>query len=177
MGLRPDQEDMDIIHQPIDFLGVNYYSRIIAAYDPTKPLKVGIISKNTPTTEMGWEIYPDGLYDMLTRLKRDYNDPTLYVTENGAAFDDKVEKNGQIQDDDRACFLRDHVIAAKQAIQDGVKLKGYFVWSLMDNFEWAEGYAKRFGIVHVDYRTLKRTPKKSAYWYKQLIANNGFDFN
>ena len=176
IGMKPDQDDMNMIHQPIDFLGVNYYTRGIAAYDPTKPLKARVISKNTPTTEMGWEIYPDGLYDLLTRLKRDYNDPVFYVTENGAAFDDKVEKNGRIEDDDRIRFLRDHMIAAKRTIRDGIKLKGYFIWSLLDNFEWAKGYAKRFGLVHVNYRTLKRTPKKSFYWYKQVITNNGFTF-
>jgi beta-glucosidase len=98
----------------------------------------------------------------------------LYITENGAAFDDKVKRNGEVQDDDRIVFLRDHLLAAYRAIKEGVKLRGYFVWSFMDNFEWAEGYAKRFGLVHVDYRALKRTPKKSAYWYKQVISNNGF---
>ena len=173
--LNPPKEDMDVIHQPLDFLGVNYYFRFLVAHDPTKPLTAAIrVPKSSFVTEMGWEIYPDGMYEILSRLKREYNDPVLYITENGAAFDDKVKRNGEVQDDDRIAFLRDHTAAAYRAIRDGVKLRGYLVWSIMDNFEWAKGYTKRFGLVHVNYQTLKRTPKKSAYWYKQVIANNGF---
>jgi beta-glucosidase len=110
----------------------------------------------------------------MMRLKEEYNNPVVYITENGAAFDDKVTRNGEVQDDDRIAFLRDHMIAAYRALKEGARLKGYLIWSIMDNFEWAEGYAKRFGLVHIDYQSLKRTPKKSARWYKQLIADNGF---
>jgi beta-glucosidase len=177
IGLKPNQEDMDLIKQPLDFLGVNYYTRLLAAYDPSDPVTQSKeVLKNTPTTEKGWEIYPNGLYEVLMRLKTDYGSPILYVTENGVAFEDNVIKGGKIQDDDRIAFLRDHILAAYRAIKDGVRLKGYFVWTIMDNFEWAEGYSIRFGLVQTNFQTLKRTPKKSFYWYKQVIANNGFTF-
>ena len=175
IGLKPDQEDMDLIKQPLDFLGINYYTRLLAAYDPLNPLtRAKVIQKSTPTTEMGWEIYPDGLYEILMRLRRECGNPLLYVTENGAAFEDNLIKDGKIQDDDRIAFLQDHFVAACRAVKDGVRLKGYSVWTITDNFEWAEGYSKRFGLIHMDYQSLKRTPKKSFYWYKQVIANNGF---
>jgi beta-glucosidase len=109
---------------------------------------------------------------MLMRLRKDYGNPLLYVTENGAAFEDNATRDGKIRDDDRILFLRDHIAAAYRALKDGVRLKGYFVWTVMDNFEWAEGYSKRFGLVHTDFQTLKRTPKKSFYWYKQVTENN-----
>ena len=174
VGMKPDQEDMELIKQSLDFLGVNYYRRELTAYDPLNLLtRAKVVHKKAPTTARGWEIYPDGLYEILTRLQREYGNPVLYVTENGAAFEDKVIKDGQIQDDDRIAYLRDHIIATYRAIKDGVQLKGYFVWSIIDNFEWAEGYSKRFGLVHVDFRTLTRTPKKSFNWYKQVISNNG----
>jgi beta-glucosidase len=177
IGLKPSQEDMGLIKQPLDFLDVNYYTRFLATYDPSNPVtRAKVVQKNTPTTEKGWEIYPEGLCDVLMRLRTDYNNPLLYVTENGAAFEDNVTKDGKIQDDDRITFLRDHIAAAYQAIKDGARLKGYFVWTIIDNLEWAEGYSKRFGLVHTNYQTLKRTPKKSFYWYKQVIANNGFAF-
>jgi beta-glucosidase len=177
IGLKPNQEDMELIKQPLDFLGVNYYTRLLAAYDFSDPvMQAKEVQKNTPTTEKGWEIYPNGLYEVLMRLRTDYGNPMLYVTENGAAFEDNVIKDGKIQDDDRIAFLRDHIVAAHRAIKDGVRLGGYFVWTIIDNFEWSEGYSKRFGLVHTDYQTMKRTPKKSFYWYKQVIANNGFVF-
>ena len=177
IGLKPSQEDMSLIKQPLDFLGVNYYTRSLATYDPSNPVtRAKVVKKNTPTTERGWEIYPNGLYEVLMRLRTDYGNPLLYVTENGAAFEDNVVKDGKVQDDDRIAFLRDHIAAAYRAIKDGVRLNGYFVWTIIDNFEWAEGYSKRFGLVHTNYQSLKRTPKKSFYWYKQVIANNGFAF-
>jgi beta-glucosidase len=173
--MKPDQEDMNLIKQPLDFLGVNYYTRLLVAHDPLNPLTRGkVVRKNVPLTKMGWEIYPDGLYEILTWLRRDYGNPMLYVTENGAAFDDIVIEDGKVQDDDRIAFLRDHIAATYRAIEDGVRVGGYFVWTIIDNMEWAEGYSKRFGLVHTDYQTLKRTPKKSFYWYKQAIQNNGF---
>jgi beta-glucosidase len=177
IGLKPSQEDMSLIKQPLDFLGVNYYTRSLATYDPSNPVtRAKVVKKNTPTTERGWEIYPNGLYEVLMRLRTDYGNPLLYVTENGAAFEDNVVKDGKVQDDDRIAFLRDHIAAAYRTIKDGVRLNGYFVWTIIDNFEWAEGYSKRFGLVHTNYQSLKRTPKKSFYWYKQVIANNGFAF-
>jgi beta-glucosidase len=176
LGHEPE-EDMDLIRQPLDFLGVNYYRRELAAYNPLDPsVRAKLIRKNTPVTEMGWEIYPNGLYEVLTRLKREYGNPVLYVTENGVAFEDNVRRNGEVQDDDRIGFLRDHMLAAYRAITEGVRLKGYFVWTIMDNFEWAEGYSKRFGLVRTNYETLERTPKKSYFWYKQVIENNGLPY-
>jgi beta-glucosidase len=177
IGLKPNQEDMGLIKQPLDFLGVNYYTRLLATYDPSNSVtRAKVVPKNTPTTERGWEIYPNGLYEMLMRLRTSYGNPLLYVTENGAAFQDNVIKDDKVQDDDRIGFLRDHIAAAYRAIKDGVRLNGYFVWTIIDNFEWAEGYSKRFGLVHTNYQSLKRTPKKSFYWYKQVIGNNGFAF-
>ena len=177
LGLRPSRENMDLIKQPLDFLGVNYYTRLLAAYDPSNLVtQAKVVQKNTPITEMGWEIYPDGLCEILTRLRKEYDDPVLYVTENGAAFEDNVKSNGGVQDDDRIAFLRDHMLAACRAIKEGVRLKGYFIWTITDNFEWTEGYSKRFGLVHTNYETLERTPKKSFYWYKRTIQNNGLLF-
>jgi len=175
IGLKPTNEDMRLIKQPLDFLGVNYYTRLLATYDPSNSVThAGVVQKHTPITEKGWEIYPDGLYEILMRLRTHYGNPLLYVTENGAAFQDNVIRDGKIQDDDRIAFLRDHIVAAYRTLKDGVRLKGYFVWTIMDNFEWAEGYSERFGLVHTDYQSLERTPKKSYYWYKKVISNNGF---
>jgi beta-glucosidase len=176
-GIRPEQEDMNLIKQPLDFLGVNYYTRLLVAYNPSSPLmQAKVVQKKTPITEKGWEIYPNGLCETLTRLRKEYGNPLLYVTENGVAFEDNVTKGGQIQDDDRIAFLRDHIAAAYRTIKEGARLGGYFVWTLADNFEWADGYSMRFGLVRTNYETLERTPKKSFYWYKQVIANNGFAF-
>lgn len=176
LGMEPDEDDLDEINQPIDFLGINNYSRRIVAHDPKKPLlQTKPVGKSSFTTEMGWEIYPKGLYELLVRLKDDYFDPVLYVTENGAAFDDKVTESGIVQDDDRICFLRDYLISAWKALKEGADLRGYFVWTLMDNFEWANGYKKRFGLVSVDFETLERVPKKSAYWYKKVIEGNSVE--
>jgi beta-glucosidase len=177
VGLKPKRDDMNLIKQRLDFLGVNYYTRLLAADDPSNPLMgVKVVQKKTPTTEKGWEIYPNGLYEMLMHLRNEYGNPLLYVTENGVAFEDNVTKGGKIQDDDRIAFLRDHIASAYRAIRDGVRLGGYFVWTMTDNFEWAEGYSMRFGLVHTNYETLKRTPKKSFGWYSHVIANNDFDF-
>jgi beta-glucosidase len=118
---------------------------------------------------MGWEIYPDGLGHTLRRIHRDYQPPALYVMENGAAFDDPPPNNGRVADPARAAYLRDHFHAAQAALADGVPLRGYFIWSLLDNFEWGYGYAKRFGIVHVDFATQQRTLKDSARWYQQFL--------
>jgi beta-glucosidase len=177
MGLKPDQQDLDLIKQPLSFLGVNYYTRKLATHDPSDPVtEARRVEKRTPTTATGWEIYPDGLYEVLMRLHKGYGNPTLYVTENGVAFEDNVTKEGSVQDDDRIVFIRDHLISLYRAIKDGATVKGYSVWSFIDNFEWWDGYSPRFGLVHTDYQTQKRTPKKSYYWYKQVIANNGFAF-
>ena len=165
------QDDMEQISQPIDFLGVNYYTRHRITSAPDAPWPgVRDVPGDLPVTQMDWEIYPQGLYDFLTRLSREYvGDLPLYVTENGMAWDDKVE-NGAVFDPERTKFVSDHILAAKRAIADGANVKGFFYWSLLDNYEWAFGYEKRFGMIHVDFDTLKRTPKASYYALKAAIA-------
>jgi beta-glucosidase len=132
-----------------------------------------VLPSGVETTAMGWGIEPDGLMELLLRLHNEYTGLPMYITENGAAFHDYVDPEGGVDDEERIAFLDDHFRAAHKAIEQGVNLKGYFVWSLMDNFEWAEGYSKRFGIVYVDYATQRRIPKMSARWYKEVIRRNG----
>ena len=156
--------DLDDIAQPLGLLGINYYSRsVVSAGTPydvhTSPL---------PLTDMDWEIYPQGLAELLLRLHRDYPLPPTYVTENGGAFPDRLV-NDRVHDADRIDYLREHIGAVGMALRQGVPMAGYMVWSLLDNFEWASGYAKRFGIVHVDYATQRRTPKDSALWLQHLL--------
>lgn len=167
--------DLDEIAQPVDFLGINYYTRQVVRHsDENPPLAVEPVEPKSRITEMGWEIYPEGLYELLTRLRNDYGDLTMYITENGAAFADKV-KEGRVEDKQRIDYLRRHFLQAYRAIEEGVRLKGYYVWSLMDNFEWAYGYSKRFGLLYVDYETQERIWKDSAYWYQKVIAANGVE--
>lgn len=169
--------DMDIIAVPIDFLGINYYTRNIIRSDdvtekenlPATNQQVGLI------TEMDWEVYPKGLYDTLGRVHFDYNFPAIYITENGAAFPDTVGSDGCINDPNRVEYLKSHLDMVHKAIGIGVPVKGYFAWSMMDNFEWGFGYSKRFGIVHVDYQTQKRTIKDSGHWYGRAIKAHSAD--
>jgi beta-glucosidase len=168
--------DLQRINRPIDFLGVNYYSvATIKAGNEGLFNFLGIegINSGRPKTAMGWDIYPNGLKELLIRIKNDYGDIPLIITENGAAFEDKVEEDGSIIDEERIQYLREHLIACYEAIQYEVNLKGYYLWSMFDNFEWAFGYQRRFGMVYIDYATQKRTTKKSAHWYKEVIQNNG----
>ena len=166
--------DMALISQPTDVLGVNYYTRSLLVADPAHaPLEARrVVPPGAPVTAMGWEVYPDGLYDILKRVHDDYEPSRLLVTENGAAYDD-VLADRQVDDVDRESYLREHLVAASRAVADGVPLDGYFVWSLLDNFEWAWGYARRFGIVYVDYATQERTIKRSGYWYANVTRENG----
>lgn len=158
--------DLQAVATPLDFLGINYYSRAVVSADtPWDTARGGLA-----VTEMGWEIYPDGLTELLLRLHRDYAVPPLYVKENGGAFKDAVI-DGQVHDADRIDYLRTHIAAVAEALRQGVPMAGYMVWSLMDNFEWASGYAKRFGIVHVDYATQRRTLKDSALWYREFLSH------
>ncbi len=158
-------EDMRAIAQPLDYLGVNYYTRNFSSSG--NPWDVS--STGNEVTDMGWEVYPEGLTELLCRLHRDYAIPRLRVTENGAAFKDHIV-DGRVDDDRREAYLIQHILATRQALDAGVPVDAYFAWSLMDNFEWASGYEKRFGLVHVDYQTLKRTPKRSALWYQQFLG-------
>jgi beta-glucosidase len=162
--------DMEAISTPIDFLGVNYYTRAVIGSGTTSGTEPA--ASDLERTEMGWEVYPQGLYDLLTRLQADYSPAKLYITENGASYSDGPGADGRVHDERRVSYLRDHLAACKRAIDEGVPLAGYFVWSLMDNFEWAKGYTQRFGLVWVDYETQQRLPKDSALWYRQVIVRN-----
>ncbi len=167
------QDDMALIGQPIDWLGVNYYTRHLHADDPAAAWPhLRDVPGPLPKTQMGWEIYPDGLHHFLTRLARDHigNTP-IYVTENGMANADVVEDNA-VNDGIRSDFMFSHLAATRRAIADGANVKGFFYWSLLDNYEWAEGYAKRFGLVHVDFDSLQRTPKASYHALARALARN-----
>ncbi len=164
--------DMDVIAAPLDYLGVNYYSRaVLRAGADGRPEGVPMVPPEE-LTDMGWEVHPQGLHDLLLRLRREYRPAEIYITENGAAYTDPADSAGRIADRRRIDFLRGHLLAAQRAIAAGVPLRGYFAWSLLDNFEWAHGYAKRFGLIGVDYATQKRTPKDSAFWYRDVAAAN-----
>jgi len=179
--------DLDIIKQPIDFLGVNYYSTAtVRSWDGQSPRQtsdghkpstgsawpgseeVEFLQQEGPYTAMGWNIAPDGLETLLVDLSERFPTTPLVITENGAAFEDEVV-DGAVHDHERVDYLRRHFVAAHRAIARGVDLRGYMVWSLLDNFEWGYGYSKRFGIVHVDYDSLVRTPKDSALWLTELV--------
>lgn len=158
---------------PIDLLGINYYSRMTMKREAGRPFDVGWGEARTERwTDMAWPVQPDGLYDLLAELKRDYGNPAVYVAENGAAYKDAPDADGVVHDADRVAFLKDHLESVGRALADGCNVKGYLCWSLLDNFEWAFGLSKRFGIVRVDYRTLKRTPKDS-YRFFGRVAKSG----
>lgn len=188
--------DLEVIATGIDLLGVNYYQGHAVSARPPDPATAlpgsaatrrptgdpfaevadaHVVSRGLPVTAMGWEVQPDGLRRLLHRLQSDYTGPAgvaLVVTENGSAFDDEVADDGSVPDTDRTRYLEDHLRALHAAIEEGVDVRGYFAWSLLDNFEWAYGYAKRFGIVRVDYETQERTPKASAWRYAQVALTN-----
>ncbi|RKN08941.1 GH1 family beta-glucosidase [Streptomyces radicis] len=182
--------DEALIHQPIDFLGLNYYNPTVVS----APTGGDVVSRNDghgssthspwvgsedvefhlapgQLTDMGWVIDPTGMVELLTRFRTEVPNLPLYITENGAAFEDKVDAAGAVHDPDRIAYLHGHLAAVHQAIEQGADVRGYFVWSLLDNFEWAYGYSKRFGVVHVDFDTLQRTPKASARWYAGIAAS------
>jgi beta-glucosidase len=165
--------DMELISRPIDFLGVNTYTRLIHKAT-RRDLLSGArqLPASGPSTAMGWEIYPDSLLEALRKAAA-YTDIPLYVTENGAAFDDALGPDEQIDDQARVDYLRAHIAAAHRAIAEGIDLRGYYVWTLLDNFEWAHGYSKRFGLIYTDYPTQRRIWKRSAHWYREVIARNG----
>jgi beta-glucosidase len=167
--------DMAIISRRIDFVGINYYSRGIVRFNPKAgPLQAeGVAPEGAEFTEMGWEIYPPGIYEIITRVWEDYQPKKIYITENGAAFADEIAPDGGVHDQKRIDYLREHFVQAHRAIEEGANLCGYFIWSLMDNFEWAHGFTKRFGIVYTDYPTQRRIMKDSALWFKKVIEENG----
>lgn len=168
--------DLSIISTPLDFLGINSYSRTLITGAETQPLldRCRSISPvpEASYTDMAWEIYPQGLRDFLLKLCREYVVPSLYVTENGAAFKDTWNGNGTVNDPRRTNYIREHIEMLAEAIEQGVPLRGYFVWSLMDNFEWAYGYDKRFGIIYIDYPTQQRIIKESGHWYASFLTSH-----
>ncbi|MFF2521288.1 GH1 family beta-glucosidase [Streptomyces liangshanensis] len=181
--------DTELIHQPLDFLGVNYYSPTLVSHHtgPAAHRSDGHgVSEHSPwpgadevafhqtpgeRTAMGWTIDPEGLYELLLRVKREHPGLPMMITENGAAFDDYAGPDGEVRDPERIAYLRAHLAAAHRAIEAGADVRGYFLWSLLDNFEWAYGYGKRFGMVYVDYATQRRIPKSSAHWYGRLTRS------
>jgi beta-glucosidase len=194
--------DMQTIATPIDFLGVNYYSpRNVIALDRIKDgaAPAGLVAmahrkgtgaeRDSPlaedlgaaevwplqheTTAMGWTIEPDALTELLLRLQRDYDPPALYITENGIAVHDYIDPEGRVKDPERVAYLDAHLRAAEAAVEQGAKLRGYFQWSLLDNFEWALGYSRRFGLVYIEYGTQRRVPKASYDWYREVISAGG----
>ena len=169
-------EDLGGIRERVDFVGVNYYTRNVTRFDPAQwPLRAsGVRQPRATYTETGWEVFAQGLTDVLVWVKERYGNPAIYITENGAAFfDPPTADGGRIQDPLRVAYLREHIRALHAALMAGVDLRGYFAWSLLDNFEWSLGYSKRFGIVHVDFATQKRTLKDSARFYAEVIASRG----
>ncbi|MFZ4816644.1 MAG: GH1 family beta-glucosidase [Phototrophicaceae bacterium] len=164
-----DLSDISAACEPIDFLGLNYYSRTIWKDNGT-PYGTSVRNEGALHTAMNWEVYPQGMYNMLMRVTQDYAPKALYITENGCAYDDPAPVAGIVEDPLRQDYLKQHFDKAEAAMADGAPLKGYFVWSLLDNFEWAEGYNKRFGIIHVDYATQARVWKRSARYYQQKIV-------
>jgi len=176
--------DFREIQEPIDFLGVNYYQPCVVRLRDGNGLRRGerpisdhgngvhVRPDGMPVTAMGWLVDPEGLHELLLRLAAEAPGLPLYITENGAACYDYVTPEGVVDDSDRLSYLRGHLQAARRAISAGVNLRGYFVWSFLDNFEWAEGYSKRFGLVFVDFGTQRRIPKRSAAWYAEVARTN-----
>jgi beta-glucosidase len=164
-------EDLDVMARPIDFLGVNYYSPTTVRTAPAEaPLGAEAVVPRGHTTAMGWAVDASGLYELLMRLRADYGDLEIWITENGAAFDDERLVDGVVEDPSRVAYISDHLGALTRAVADGVNVRRYHAWSLLDNFEWEHGYDKRFGIVRVDYATQERILKRSALWYRDHIA-------
>lgn len=166
-SIQPGEQEL--IAQPLDFLGVNFYNRQVTGANG--PVKV----RGAEYTEMGWEVHPPALRKLLQDLNREYRLPPLFITENGAAFEDTVTADGHVRDPRRLSYIREHIIQARLAIADGVDLRGYFIWSLMDNFEWAHGFSKRFGLVYVDYPSQRRILKESGEWYARVIGANAVE--
>jgi len=164
-----EEHDLEIISHPIDFLGINYYTRNVFKAHQTRPY-VHVPPAAFPLTDMGWEIYPEGLTDLLVSFNQKYDLPPVYITENGAAMSDSL-KQGEVEDPDRTQYFRQHLEALDLAMRQGVDVRGYFAWSLMDNFEWAEGYTKRFGLVYVDYATQRRTIKASGRRFREMLLH------
>ena len=169
-------DDLDEIRTETDFFGINYYTRAVCVADPSDPPERArrVRQPRHPYTEMGWEVYSPAFRDLLVWMKDEYGDPAMVVTENGAAFPDPPQPvGGEVPDPMRIAYLHDHLLAVRDAIDAGADVRGYMAWSLLDNVEWSQGTSKRFGLVHVDFETLERTPKHSARFYREVIDSNG----
>ena len=167
--------DYELIATPIDFVGVNNYTRQIvnAGINLDQFQTAANPNPHAQYTEMNWEVYGKGLYDILTRLHQHYHAPKIYITENGCSYGDTPDETGRVCDQKRITFFEDYLSNVYQSIEEGVPVAGYFVWSFFDNFEWSLGYSQRFGLVYIDFATQKRYPKDSAYWYRDVIRENG----
>jgi len=166
--------DMEAISTPIDFLGVNYYSRSVVKYDPDSPfIQVAMVRPEGNEYSEMWEIYPPGIYELLARIQTDYQLRNIYITENGIPVPDVLTPDRKVHDQRRIRYIRDHLAQLQRAIADDVPVRGYFAWSMLDNFEWAHGYKMRFGLVYVDFATQQRTIKDSGRWYAQVARDNG----
>ncbi len=166
------REESIIVSQPLDFLGVNYYSRYIVKKGEEPVLEVDFfLPPKSEYAEMGWEVYPSGIYEVIKRVSEEYKPGKIYLTENGISVRDTLDEDGRIRDVKRIEYLREHLLNLSRTIQEGCPVKGYFVWSLMDNFEWTHGFSQRFGLIYTDYQSLRRIPKESYYWYQKVIQN------
>ncbi|MFZ4452612.1 GH1 family beta-glucosidase [Salibacterium aidingense] len=173
--LTIEEGDMELIQQPVDFIGINYYEGSVARYQKGNGLLDSEdINMGYHHTDIDWPVYPDGFYNVLCHITQRYGDVPIYITENGACYNNEVQ-NGRVMDTERIDYLKRHLTAVQRSLESGVNIKGYIVWSLLDNFEWAEGYTMRFGLVHVNYRTLERTKKESYYWYQKTVQNRWFE--
>lgn len=161
--------DFEIISEKCDFLSVNYYTRAFVEFDSNSPMLFKAAAPEYSVTAMGWEVYPRGLYDLIKRIRHDYTDLPIYIAENGCAYEDIVTQEGHIHDDDRIEYFKKHLQKVAELNNDGYNIAGYYAWSLMDNFEWANGYSKRFGLIYVDFESLKRIPKDSFDYYRSII--------
>lgn len=181
MGIERD--DMPRLAVPLDFLGINLYTRTLVTYNENDPLGLGIHANPVGMmggdtgrkTDLGWEVWPDAIYDMIMRITRDYDTPIIEITENGCAYNDAPDSRGVIGDFRRIDYHRGYLEALGRAIEDGADIRGYHAWSLLDNFEWSEGFSQRFGLAWVDFPTAHRTLKESGRWYARVADENGFD--
>ncbi|OGO52504.1 MAG: beta-glucosidase [Chloroflexi bacterium RBG_16_68_14] len=174
-GVQPG--DMETVQAGLDFIGINLYSRSVIAYDP-QDANLGARDVHVEDAErckFGWEVYPEAIHDVIMRIWHDYRRP-IYITENGASYEDVVDKQGQVNDPQRVSFLQRYIAQVARAVEEGADVRGYYLWSLMDNFEWGFGYSQRFGIVYVDYPTQRRIIKQSGHWYRNTIAKNGYQY-
>ena len=178
MGVRDG--DLERCRAPFDFLGINLYTRTLVRDVPGDPNGLGALplgegGSEGPKTDFGWEVWPDALYDLVMRITRDYDRPILEITENGCSYGDGPDARGEVRDTRRIDFHRDYLTALARAIEDGADVRGYHAWTLLDNFEWAEGFEQRFGLTYVDFPGADRTLKESGRWYGRVAAENGFE--